>query len=80
MGGVPYGIVLLVATGVLAFRHVRTDRASPRSRWVVGCIAFLSVIVSASWPLTAAVVQLSICVYVIIHRVVTDELAKSGKV
>jgi hypothetical protein len=78
MGGFPYGLILLLAAGVLAFRHARTDLASSRSKWVVGGIALMSVLAFPSWPLTVASVQLGVCVYVTFHQMVADELTQFG--
>ena len=75
MGGLPYGLILVVAAWVLATRHARADHASARSKRAAGVAALASTLALPSWPLTAAVVQLGVGVYVIFHRIVTDELA-----
>jgi hypothetical protein len=77
MGGVPYGVILPVAAVVSAVRYARTERASLRSKCVVGGIVVVSVLLCPAWPLITALVQLSACVYVIIYRIVVDELARS---
>jgi hypothetical protein len=77
MGGIPYGVILPVAAVVLAARHARTDRASLRSKCVVGGTVVVSVLLCPTWPLITALVQLSACIYVIVYRIVVDELARS---
>ena len=75
--GVNYGLILLVGAIALAYRHATSDRATRRSKlWVVGLVA-LSVLGPGS--LWMAVLQVGVCVYVIVHKIVTDELAKSDE-
>jgi hypothetical protein len=71
---VPYWIVVLGATIVLGYRHVRSPHASVRSKWIVGGLTAATIVTPWLWPLSALValpLQFLICLYVIFHRVVT---------
>ena len=77
--GTAYGLIILVAAGVLTFRYTGFDRPSPRSKWVVGGLAAASALVflnSAGWQLPAMVVLFGVCLYVIFYQIVDTELAK----
>lgn len=84
----PYGYLILVATAVLAVRHVRSTYASIRSKRLVGGLAAFSILAPYLWlrflPLVGLVVFLcmwlpmAICVYVIFHQAVYDD--ESGRV
>jgi hypothetical protein len=78
----PYGYLILVATVVLAIRHVRSTYASSRSKCLVAGLAAFSVLAPYLWPtflpLAGWVISVSmflpwaICVYVIFHQAVYD--------
>jgi hypothetical protein len=74
-----YGLILPVAAIVLTVRYVGMDRASTRSKRVVGGITLTSLVIGVglpSWYLVGAVLQLGVCVYVIFYQIVTEELDK----
>jgi hypothetical protein len=69
----PYWIVVLGATIVLGYRHVRSPHASVRSKRIVGGLTAATIVAPWLWPLAALAVlpiQFLICLYVIFHRVV----------
>lgn len=76
----PYGYVLLVATVVLALRHVRSTCASSRSKGVVGGLAAFTVLGPYLWPgfvpggwlvsLACFALQLPLGFYVVFHQAV----------
>lgn len=77
MFGTPYGLILLVSAGVLAFRHAGHDRASPRSKQVVVGAFFVSTFIYLSYldgPLYALAPLLGICVYVVFCRLIEVEM------
>src|SRR5262245_18422068 len=76
--GMPYGYVLLVATVVLAVRHVRSTHASRRSKRPLGGLAAVSVLAPYLWlnflplvalvPLVCVFLQFAVCFYVLFHQ------------
>jgi hypothetical protein len=76
----PYGFVLVIATAVLAVRHVRSTHASARSKRLVAGLAALSVLAPYVWPgsfplagvvgLACPVLQFAIGFYVVFHEAV----------
>jgi hypothetical protein len=72
----PYGLVLLVAAGWLAFRHAVGSRVSSRSKWAVVGAVVGSLFVAPFGPLVGMAMQLAVCVYVIFHKIVVDALAE----
>jgi hypothetical protein len=46
----PYGIIFLVATVVLAVRYVRSSGPSDRSKHLVGSLAAFAVLAPYLWP------------------------------
>jgi hypothetical protein len=74
----PYGFVLLVATVVLAVRHVRSTYASNRSKCLVGGLTAVSILAIYLWPsflplaalvpLISLFLQLAVCFYLIFHH------------
>jgi len=83
----PYGILILVATAVLALRHVRSTYASIRSKCLVGGVAAFSVLAPYLWPrffplagwvgLVSMFLQVAICFYVVFYQAVYDD--ESGR-
>lgn len=69
-----YGLILLGGAVVLALRHAADERPSVRSKRLVGAAVVASVVVP--WAVAAAVLQVGACVYVIVYRMVADELPK----
>jgi hypothetical protein len=72
----PYGLVLLIAAPVLAFRYATCKEASSRSkRLVVGLIvaSFLVVEYLPAWYLAATLLQLAVSIYVLLYLKVTAE-------
>jgi hypothetical protein len=75
----PYGYLLLIATVVLAVRHVRAAYASSRSQYLVGSVAAVSVLAPYLWPrflplaalvpLVSLCLQFAVCFYVIFYQV-----------
>lgn len=79
MNGTPYGLILLVAAGVLATRYARLDRPSPRSKKIVAGITTVAALVylnSSDWFLVAAMLLLGVCIYVVFYRMVDEELRR----
>jgi hypothetical protein len=86
----PYGYVLLVATVVLAVRHVRSTYASSRSKRLVGGLAAFSILAPYLWPgflplvgwvvLACPFLQLAIGFYIIFHQAVWCPDAEHAKV
>ncbi len=70
---IPYWIVPLVGVLWLAAGHVRSARASPRSKRMVVVLTALSLLVVWRWPgsVPATLFQVAICVYVLTYQVVT---------
>ncbi len=79
MSGIPYGVILLAATVVLAVRYAGIGRASLRSKWAVAWGAVASALSYPVWPLAALVLQFGICLYVIFYQLVTADLAESDE-
>ncbi len=86
MYGLPYGYVVLVATVILAIRHVRSAFASNRSKCLVGGLAAVSIVAlffgPSFLPLAALFLQFAVCIYVIFHQVIwrpEDEHAKASR-
>jgi hypothetical protein len=80
----PYGYVLLVATVILAVRHVRSTYASGRSKGLVGSLAAFAILAPYLWPgflvvLASPVLQLALGFYVVFHQAVwsPDKSSKS---
>ena len=74
-----YGIIFLVAVIALTVRHARYERASLRSkRTVIGITTASSLIyfLMPSWVLVAVLLQAGTCVYIILHQIVAEELAR----
>jgi hypothetical protein len=74
-----YGLILLVVAVVLAARHQAYPHASERSkRWVWSLVAASLAICFAlpSLMLVGVLLQVGVCVYVILHQTVCDEMAK----
>ena len=79
----PYGYLILIATAVLAFRHVRSTYATPRSKRLVVGVAAFSALAPYLWPrffplagwvdLVSMFLQGAICVYVIFYQTVYDD-------
>ena len=75
----PYGLILVIAVIALAARHFNYERASTRSKRLVvtlTVVSFVALVLLPRWLLIAAALQLGVCVYVILHRTVADELAR----
>jgi hypothetical protein len=70
---IPYGLIPVVAVVWLVARHIRTAPASDRSKqWLAG-LAVLAVALTAYWPIVAVVAQVSVCVYVLLHQIITSD-------
>jgi hypothetical protein len=79
----PYGYLILIATGVLAVRHIRSTCASSRSKYLVGGLAAFTVLAPYLWPrflplagwvsMVSMYLQLAICFYIIFHQAVYDD-------
>lgn len=75
----PYGVILLVVTVVLAVRHVRSIGPSLRSKRFVGGVAAFAVLAPYLWPLflpLAGVIvilclflQLALSLYLVFHHI-----------
>lgn len=77
--GIAYGLIVLVAAGVLAVRYAGLDRPSPRSKWALGGVVLASAVVHMNIPdgqLPAFAVLLGVCVYVILYQIVDTELSR----
>jgi len=76
----PYGYVVLSATVLLAVRHVRSNDASRRSKYIVVTLAAASVLAPYLWPsslplaglvtLGCMLLQFALCFYVLFHQVI----------
>jgi hypothetical protein len=60
-----YGAILTVACVLLAVRYAFVERASARSKWIVGGIAVVSLVIP--WRIGAILGQLSISLYVLLY-------------
>jgi hypothetical protein len=86
----PYQYVVLIATVVLALRHVRSADASRRSKGLVGGLAAFAVLAPGLWPsffpgtalvlLVCPLLQWATCFYVILHQTIWPAGGQSGSV
>jgi hypothetical protein len=60
-----YGAILTLACVLLAIRYAFVGRASARSKWLVGGIAFGSFIIP--WQIGAIFTQLAVSLYVLLY-------------
>jgi hypothetical protein len=88
----PYEIIILAATVILAVRHACSAYASNRSKCLVVGLAAVSLLAPYFWPsflplaalfpLVTMVLQFAVCFYVIFHQTVwgqEDELASLSR-
>jgi hypothetical protein len=61
----PYGAILTVACVLLAVRYAFVERASARSKGIVGGIAVVSLVIP--WRIGAILGQLAVSVYVLLY-------------
>ena len=60
-----YGAILTVACVLLAIRYAFVGRASARSKWILGAIAVVSLVIP--WRIGAILGQLAVSLYVLLY-------------
>ena len=73
----PYAILPLVAVVVLTIRYVRSTDASPKTKWIVGCLTATSFLALYFFPhVLVLLLQVAICVYIILFETVLGSSAE----
>lgn len=75
--GIVYSAVLLVAVMAAVGRHLLSPAPSDRSKWAVGGLIAVALLMSSSVPLLAAATLGAVGVYCVFHAEVSSVLDRS---